>query len=375
MARARGCILPAILAGTTICWTIAESVAVAQEATEVREDLGNSYLLARLTTAQGSIIETLLFDGQTIATDIVLPAPGVGMPAVATNVLRSDAVALPPGLGSGFTGTWLTGEIIGGYLVLHRIRANDPVVHDIFREGQKVGSVTEIGLPVRAERVAGRNSFTFERTGDRFVVHLRQPDGTTVHATTEQGRFMNQVVERSASPAAPPRIGGTIASGRQPETVRPPAGPSAEPQRLAQPLEAAGSVMMKEPAPAGLTQPETVPLPRPRIRPVTPAGAAALAARKPGTASAAAPNDRAPAPAKLHIQARETALPAAKPKTALAAENVQRSPSSTEKPATPAARPLAPAWEKSAEKPATPAAKPSLPSPWDASVRYWQFGR
>ena len=413
MARARGCILPAVLAGTAIGWAVGERVAVAQEAVEVREDLGNSYQLARLTTAQGSIIETLLFDGQTIVTDVVLPTPGAGksagasgptagLPVVNANAAQRDVAAWPPGLGSGFVGTWLTGDIIDGYLVLHRIRADDPVAHDIFRDGKKVGSVAEVGPPIRAGRAAGRNSFTFERTDDRFVVHLRQPDGTTIHATTEQGRFLNQVVERSASPAAPPRTGAgaPTASARPPEAGRPPVSLSPEPQRTAPPQEAAGParanpVMMKEATPAALAQPEggparpPQPVPLPRTRPAIPTSAAALAGPKPGTASVA--SERPSKPGKPNGRAEETAPPAAKPKMAVATENARRRLPSAEKPVTPAARPLPPPWNTSAEQPAAPAARSSLPPAWgvgaqpaarpsppsprDPSVRYWQYGR
>jgi len=76
MARARGCALRAVLAGTIVCWAVAEGVAV--EAAEVTEDLGNSYLLARRTTSLGSIIETVLFAGEPIVTEIVVPRPGWG---------------------------------------------------------------------------------------------------------------------------------------------------------------------------------------------------------------------------------------------------------------------------------------------------------
>ena len=219
MARARRCALRAVLAGTIVCWAVAEGVAVAQEAAEVTENLGNSYLLARRTTSLGSIIETVLFAGEPIVTDIVVPASDAGITAKATravartpadsaSALPSDAAAaLPPSIGSGFGGTWLSGEIIDDYLVLHRIRASAPVTHDIFRQGRKVGSVTEVGLPIRAGRSEGRNSFAFESTDDRFVVHLTQPDGTRIHATTEHGCFLDQVVERSAALPVPPRTG------------------------------------------------------------------------------------------------------------------------------------------------------------------------
>ncbi len=77
MARARGRAVRAVLAGTIACWAVAEGAAVAQEAAEVTEDLGNSYLLARRTTSLGSIIETVLFAGEPIVTEIVGRRPTV----------------------------------------------------------------------------------------------------------------------------------------------------------------------------------------------------------------------------------------------------------------------------------------------------------
>ena len=114
MARAYGCDLRAVLAGAVICWTVADGVAVAQEGAEATEALGNSYLLARRTTGQGSIIETLLFDGQAIVTEIAVPAPDAGITAGTTGAiartlgsataLRGGVAALPPGFASGFGG-------------------------------------------------------------------------------------------------------------------------------------------------------------------------------------------------------------------------------------------------------------------------------
>jgi len=228
----------------------------------------------------------VLFAGEPIVTDIVVPASDAGITAKATravartpadsaSALPSDAAAaLPPSIGSGFGGTWLSGEIIDDYLVLHRIRASAPVTHDIFRQGRKVGSVAEVGPPIRAGRSAGRNSFSFESTDDRFVVHLTQPDGTRIHAAMEHGHFLGQVVERSAGVAMPPRTGaaGAAPSGRLPGSVGSSIGRSPEPQRLVRPQEA-GSIMVEEPTPpVVLTQPDTVPLPRPSTR-ATPGGA------------------------------------------------------------------------------------------------------
>jgi len=188
----------------------AVGVAVAQEGAEVTEDLGNLYALARRTTSAGSIIETLLFAGQAIVTDIAVPGPDAGVITGTTGVspapggsARVDAEDLRLGVGPGFGGTWLTGEIVDNYLILHRTRASGPVTHEIFHEGRKVGAVTEVSSSVGAARSTGRNSFVFESTNDRFVVHLTQSDGTRIHATTERGRFSGQVVERVAA-AQPP---------------------------------------------------------------------------------------------------------------------------------------------------------------------------
>jgi hypothetical protein len=282
MARACGCDLRAVLAGAIICWAVVEGVAVAQEAAEVTEDLGNSYRLAHRTTAQGSIIETLLFDGQTIVTEIAVPAQDAGMTTGAAvrpsaggvSPSPAESVPLPRGIGPGFGGTLLTGEVIDDYLVLHRTRASGPVAHEIFRDGRKVGAVTEVGPSspsVRIPRLTGRNSFTFESTDDRFVVHLTQPDGTRIHATTEHGHFSGQTVERSAGLALP-RPGAAVPSEPLPGAAGSPIGRSAEPQRVVRSREPVGRIMVEEPAPQVTPSlPEVVPLPRAfplrRVRP------------------------------------------------------------------------------------------------------------
>jgi hypothetical protein len=280
MARACGCDLRAILAGVIICWASVEGVAVAQEGAEVTEELGNSYRLARRTSGLGSMIETLLFDGRAIVTEIAVPAQDAGTIAGTTGVVAGtpagnatappgSAAALPPGIGPGFGGTLLTGEVIENYLVLHRTRASEPVTHEIFHEGRKVGSVTEVGPLTRSAKSAGRNSFAFESADDRFIVHLTQPDGTRIHATTERGRFSGQVVERSAALAAPPRSGVAAPLAPLPE---PSIGRSSEPQRLVRPQEPARQIMVEEPAPQVISPvPQAAPLPRafplPRVRP------------------------------------------------------------------------------------------------------------
>jgi len=393
MARARGCDLRAVLAGATICWIFAGAVAVAQESAEVAEDLGNSYSLARRATSQGSIIETLLFGGQAIVTEIMTPAPDTGATDRTTgavqaapggaNAARGDTANLPLGAAPGFGGTLLTGEISDGYLILHRTRATGPVTHEIFRDGREVGSVTEVGSPVGVGRSPG--AFAFESIGDRFVVHLTQPDGTRIRATTEHGQFSGQVVERTAAVASPPRSAAKPPSQPPLEPMKPSIGRPPESQRLAGPQEPAGRIMVEEPASQiAPVAPEPVPLPRafpkPQLRPTIAAtpvqttspsllgnDRSTPAARpKPAVASVNAPPPAA-------VAARPTApapktIPPAKPKPALAS-------ASPPPPAAAAARPVAsapkteqPSRPKSAvaniprQSPAATAAKPITPA-------------
>jgi hypothetical protein len=377
MARARGCTLRAILVGTIVSWAVTEGVAVAQEAVEVAEDIGNSYLVTRRTTSLGSIIETVLFAGEPIVTDIVVPAPDAGItanttravaqtPADSTSALPSDAAAaLPPSIGPRFGGTWLSGEIIDDYLVLHRIRASAPVTHDIFRQGRKLGSVTEVGPPIRAGRSAGRNSFAFESTHDRFIVHLTQPDGTRIQATTEHGRFLDQVVERSAALPIPPHTGapGAVPAGRPAEAVAPSTGPSPEPQRPARLQDGGGWVRVEKPTPP-------VPLPRPSIR-ATPARTASPSPVEDSVRSASKPMTGAPPvrpkpaadrPPPAGITMPKPIAPASA--TTAAADRAKPVPDAPPSSASPAARSGAPA--SSCYYPGT-----RVPPVWDSSRSMW----
>lgn len=390
MARACGCDLRAVLAGVIICWAAVEGVAVAQQGAEVTEELGSSYRLARRTTGQGSIIETLLFDGRPIVTEIVVPAPAAGTTGLVARTSASNAnppsggaAGVPLDIGPGFSGTLLTGEVIDNYLVLHRARTNEPVMHEIFHAGQRAGSITEVAPLTPGARSAGRNSFAFESADDRFVVHLTQPDGTTIRATTEHGHFSSQVVERSAALAGPQRAGaaGAVPSERPLEAVRPSIGRSPEPQRLARPQEAAGSVVVEEPAPPVIrTLPETVPLHRPfplsRIRPVI--GATAVHTASPSPAG------------NLHRNAPEplTVAPTTRPKPTAAPGDAPPPVAAT------APRPVAPASATTGARakpvvtsvnapppPASPAARSVAPAPscyyalgtpvWDSSRGMW----
>ena len=381
MARARGCGLRAALAGVIICWAAVDGGAMAQDGAEVTEDIGNSYLLARRATGQGSIIETVLFAGQAIVTEIVVlaadgggavgttgAAPVARMTAGAANsakgdAVKGDAVNWPSGIGPGFGGTVLTGEVLDGYLVLHRTRSAGPVTHEIFREGSKVGSVTEVGLTGSSGRSPGRNSFAFESSDDRFIVHLTQPDGTRISATTEHGRFSGQVVERITATAPPSRLAPLPPAAfamppleSLPEPVRPSTGRAIEPpQRFARPQEPADRIMMEDTKPQTLPElPQAVPLPRPFPRTL------------PRPAAAAPVQTATPSP-PVATGGRPVA-PARTPKPTVAAVSSQAPAGAIARPAAPAAvaavptTRLKPAAESIAVQPRTAtAAKPIAP--------------
>jgi hypothetical protein len=387
MARARGCDLHAILAGAVICWAVMDGVGVAQESAEATEDLGNSYVLARRTTGQGSVIETLLFAGQAIVTEIAVPsrrdggattgaATVVRAPADNANAAGQDVTHAPLSMGPGFSGTWLAAEVVDGYLVLHRIRATGPVIHEIFNEGQKVGSVTEIDSSGGAGRLLGRNSFAFESTDDRFVVHLTQADGTRIRSTTEHGRFAGQMVERVAAVAVPPR--SAIAKPSSQTTLEPvqPVARAPESQLLAPPQEATGRIMVEEPARFTSVPPGVVPLPRafpyPRLRPSVAAVPGQTASPSPlrnhsGTPAPiiAAPTARSK-PAVESASARPHAVTAARPigsapaTTASAAGPRSVAPESTR--GAPSARSKSTVADIAAQPPITTTAKPTAPT-------------
>jgi hypothetical protein len=222
-----------VLAGAMIAgWIgVAGGPAAAQQGAEVRENLGN-YVIGRRVTGQGTTIQTVLYRGLQIAIDLIIPAadgtsaatgaaaasgaaPGprapVGVGTAMGNGESGDGTGAPRPFD--FVGTLLSGEISGDYFILHRMRAKEPPTHDIFRDGEKIGFVAEQALPKGVGSTPGRtgNSFSFESAGDRFIVHLTQPDGTRIHATFEKGRFSRQTVERAeatgaSTPAArPPR--------------------------------------------------------------------------------------------------------------------------------------------------------------------------
>src|SRR5262249_20931780 len=144
------------------------------------------------------------------------------------------------------------------------------------------------------------NSFAFESTDDRFIVHLTQPDGTRIQATTEHGRFLDQVVERSVAPAIPPRTGAAGAVPLPRPSIR------ATPARVASPSPVEDSSRAPKPipdAPAVRPRPATT-----SGNPPPPAGAT-----NPRPIAPASPTTAAAARAKPAADAsRSSAPPAAR---------------------------------------------------------------
>jgi hypothetical protein len=118
-------------------------VSVAQQSPEIMETIGHSYKIGRVTTADGMILQTVLYNGAPIAIDYILPVGG----------------ALAPG-GHGpseFAGTVLSGEVSANYFVLHRARSDGSIIHEIFLDGESLGNVLEAAA-VNAMQTARRSS-------------------------------------------------------------------------------------------------------------------------------------------------------------------------------------------------------------------------
>jgi hypothetical protein len=275
-----------VLAGAMIVgWTgVAGGPAAAQQGAEARENIGNDYVIGRRVTGQGTTIQTVLYRGYAIATDLVIPAggtsPTTGAAAAsgaATAPRAPDGVARAKGKGESgdvvggprpldFVGTLLSGEISGeDYFILHRTRTDGPPSHDIFRAGEKIGFVAEQVLRKDAGSAPGRtgNVFSFESADGHFIVHLTQPDGTRIHATFENGRLSRQVVERAAGRG----IDAAVMNG--------------------------SAVSLAAPQPAALPEPV---LAKTQPRPAASAQAPNVAAQRPGAPAARPPRQPAPGP-------------------------------------------------------------------------------
>jgi hypothetical protein len=292
--------LRAVLAGAFLCGVVMDGVAVAQDRAEVTEDLGGSYLLARRTTGQGSIIETLLYASRPIVTDIVMPAPGdaTGANANAAATTPQPATGRASPVAASFGGVLLSAEMSDGYLILHRTRAEGPVTHDIFRDGEKIATLSD----ARAA-APGRNSFAFETAGDRFIVHMTQPDGTRVRATSTRGQMSEQVIE----PVAAARPSATVAPSF---VAQPPAKPAALEGGISRDAPASGpaqSLAKPGSARAASVHPQT------RARPQAPVAAAPVAGFYGTPPTQATTPVARPLPAVDTVNRRSAPVTAAKP--------------------------------------------------------------
>ena len=181
-------------------------ISVAQQSPEIVETIGDAYQIGRLRVNGGMVVQTILYNGRPIATEIMLPTRGeVASAAGATTLAAAGALEI--------AGTVLSGEVSGKYFILHRVRGNRSTIHEIFFDGELIGQVAEDSAPTLAEEPPGpgnesRNgknpvtrgsAFSFESAGDALVVHIVQRDGTTIRATSSNGGRLEQVIERKAA--------------------------------------------------------------------------------------------------------------------------------------------------------------------------------
>ncbi len=212
MCCARSSSVVAFLAiATTGIGFVLTGVSVAQQSPEIVDAIGGPYKIGRVTTTGGMIVQTILYNGSPIAIDYILPARGGGATA-------SDAASPAAPTPSEFAGTVLSGEMSGNYFILHRARADRSTIHEIFLGGESIGNVAEAastaGGRTAPDAQAGhspsagnmgrtiapasvrRSAFSIESAGDLLVVHLVQPDGTRIRATSRSGGPLEQVIER-----------------------------------------------------------------------------------------------------------------------------------------------------------------------------------
>jgi hypothetical protein len=116
----------------------------------------------------------------------------------------------------------------GNYFILHRARADKSTIHEIFLGGESIGNVAEVAsrdggrtapdAPAGHSPSAGnmgrtiapasvrRSAFSIESADDLLVVHLFQPDGTRIRATSRSGGPLEQVIERPGDAVMVPFI-------------------------------------------------------------------------------------------------------------------------------------------------------------------------
>ena len=192
-------------------------ISVAQQSPEIVETIGDAYQIGRMRVNGGMVLQTILYNGRPIATGVMLPTRAeVASTTGATTLTSAGALET--------AGTVLSGEVSEKYFILHRVRGNRSTTHEIFFDGESIGQVAEDFAPALAgeppgpgnESRDGKNlpavrrgsAFSFESVGDTLVVHIVQPDGTTIRATSRNGGRLEQVTERRALAAAVPVVAG-----------------------------------------------------------------------------------------------------------------------------------------------------------------------
>jgi hypothetical protein len=213
---ARSSRLIALLAmATSGIGLLSTGISVAQQSPEIVEPISDAYQIGRLRVTGGMVVQTILYNGRPIATGVMLPARAE---------VASAAGASTPGATGALeiAGTILSGEVSGKYFILHRARGNRSTIHEIFFDGESIGQVAEDAAPnltgdppsTGNESRGGKNpptvtrgsAFSFKSAGDVLVVHIVQPDGTTIRATSRNGGRLEQSVESNA--VAVPAVAG-----------------------------------------------------------------------------------------------------------------------------------------------------------------------
>jgi hypothetical protein len=183
---------------------LSTGISVAQQSPEIVEPIGGAYQIGRLRVTGGMVVQTILYNGRPIATGVMLPAHA--------EVTGAAGASTPGATGAlEIAGTILSGEVSGKYFILHRARGNRSTIHEIFFDGESIGQVAEDAAPTLMgdppstgnESRGGKNpptvtrgsAFSFKSAGDVLVVHIVQPDGTTIRATSRNGGRLEQSVE------------------------------------------------------------------------------------------------------------------------------------------------------------------------------------
>jgi hypothetical protein len=274
---ARSSRLIALLAiATSGIGLLSTGISVAQQSPEIVEPIGGAYQIGRLRVTGGMVVQTILYNGRPIATGVMLPARAE---------VASAAGASTPGATGALeiAGTILSGEVSGKYFILHRVRGNRSTIHEIFFDGESIGQVAENAAPAlmgeppstgnesrgskNPPTVTRGSAFSFKSAGDVLVVHIVQPDGTTIRATSRNGGRLEQSVESNvvAVPAVARNADRVIPGSAEPVVSRAEPVVSRDVDRVitgnAVPVNSGNSPIANENAPRGdaATGPEDPP--------------------------------------------------------------------------------------------------------------------